>query len=95
MFLVPDRAFSNVFNLAENFLIRRIPADIPQTVKMEGWIDLLYGGGTKKDRLLLISSFMFPKHWKKNNLNFVNIEVKSARNGPRKGKLLFHKSESK
>jgi hypothetical protein len=35
---------------------------------------------------------MFPKHWKENNLNFVNIEVKRPGNGPRKGKISFDKS---
>jgi hypothetical protein len=42
-----------------------------------------------KDRLLLISSLMFLKHWKKNNLNFVNYKDKGARNGPIKEKSYF------
>jgi hypothetical protein len=52
-----------------------------------GRMNLLYGACFKfpcKQR----SSIMFLKHWKKNNLNFVNIEVKSA-HGQGKVKILL------
>jgi hypothetical protein len=63
MILIPERAFSNVFNRADNFLIRRIPADIPQTVKSEGWMDLFYGACLK-----------FPYKQRSSSINiFVNV----------------------